>query len=52
MEDSIMKKIIICSLLVTGLLLSACASTRPELKAPCDPLQCKDRVNVNSWYKG
>ena len=32
--------------------LCACATTRPELKAPCDPLQCKDRVNVNTWYKG
>ncbi len=32
--------------------LCACATTRPELKSPCDPRQCKDRVNVNTWYKG
>jgi PBP1b-binding outer membrane lipoprotein LpoB len=46
-----MKKIKI-SLLLGVLILAGCATARPELKAPCNPLQCKDRVNVNTWYKG
>ncbi|STX39295.1 hypothetical protein [Legionella feeleii] len=31
--------------------LSACATHRPELKAPCDPLTCYNRINVNTWVK-
>ncbi len=38
-------------LLIGALALSACATHRPELKAPCDPLTCTDRTQVNSWYK-
>ena len=38
--------------LLCVVVLSACTTTRPELKAPCDPLKCINRTNVNSWYKG
>lgn len=47
-----MSKLIKGIVVLSILLLGACATTRPELKSPCDPLRCKDRVNVNTWYKG
>ena len=47
-----MKRLMKGMVLLSILSLCACATTRPELKSPCDPLQCKNRVNVNTWYKG
>lgn len=37
---------------ILSLHLCACASHRAELKSPCDPLRCINRINVNTWYKG
>jgi hypothetical protein len=42
-----MKKIAMLILLASA--LSACATAHQELKAPCSPLDCKNRVPVNSW---
>lgn len=39
-------------LLLINCLLAGCATHRPELKAPCDPLACLNRTPVNSWNKG
>lgn len=34
-----------------AVILQACASAPKEIKAPCDFERCKNRTNVNTWYK-
>ena len=45
-----MKVSLVFSLVLLSL-LTGCSSYH-ELKAPCSPFDCKDRVPVNSWPKG
>lgn len=35
-------------LILASSFLGACAS-HYEMTAPCDPMQCKDRIKVNTW---
>lgn len=37
-------------LLVSALLLTACAKAPQELTSPCDPARCKHRTDVNTWH--